>query len=80
MNIEEREDDVMNLEDLKKEYNYWVSRNNNAEIFFNTKSVNECLRHISLFNEITIKLSTLRNKLEDELKRKMTKNEILKGF
>ncbi|WP_294365183.1 hypothetical protein [uncultured Clostridium sp.] len=70
----------MNLEDLKKEYNYWLGRNNNAEIYFNTKSVNECMKNINLFNQITIKLSTLRDKLEELLKRKMTKQEILNGF
>lgn len=70
----------MNLEDLKKEYNYWLDRNRNAEIYFNTKSVNECIKNINLFNHITIKLSTLRDKLEELLKRKMTKQEILNGF
>ena len=70
----------MNLEDLKKEYNYWLGRNKNAEIYFNTKSVNECMKNINLFNQITIKLSTLIDKLEELLKRKMTKQEILNGF
>lgn len=70
----------MNLDDLKKEYNYWLSRNKNAETFFSTKEVNECLKHINLFNQITIKLSELRNDLEKILNRKMTKEEVLNGF
>lgn len=70
----------MSLPDLKKEYNYWIGRNKNAEIYFDTKPVNECIKNINLFNQITIKLSTLRDKLEELLKRKMTKQEILNGF
>lgn len=67
-------------DNLKEEYNYWLKRNSNAEIFFKDKLVEECLNHIELFNQITIKLSSLRNDLEKELKRKMTKEEILNGF
>lgn len=70
----------MNLEDLKKEYNYWLKRNENAEIFFTSKNIEECLKYINLFNEITIKLSSLRDKLEKALQRKLTKQEILNGF
>ena len=70
----------MNLDELKKEYNYWLIRNRNAEIFFATKEVDECIKHINLFNKITIKLSILRNDIEKSLKRKMTKKEILNGF
>lgn len=70
----------MNLEDLKKEYNYWLKRNENAEIFFTSKNMEECLKYINLFNEITIKLSSLRDRLEKALQRKLTKQEILNGF
>lgn len=70
----------MCLEDLKKEYNYWLIRNNNAENFFNSKPIEECMKHMKLFNEITIKLSKLRNELEIELNRRMSEKEILNGF
>lgn len=70
----------MNLTDLKKKYNYWIRRNKNAEHFFSTKPIEECIKHLNLFNQITIELSDLRNELEKELNRKMTRQEILNGF
>lgn len=70
----------MNLTDLKKKYNYWLCRNKNAEAFFTTKPIEECIKHLDLFNKITIELSNLRNELEKELNRKMTRQEILNGF
>ena len=70
----------MNLEDLKDRYNYLIERNKNAEKFFEENSVEECMKYLNLFNQITIDLSNTRNSLEKILNRKMTKNEILNGF
>lgn len=70
----------MNLEDLKDKYNHLIERNKNAEKFFEENSIKECMKYINLFNQITIKLSHLRNDLEKSLNRKMTKEEILNGF
>lgn len=70
----------MNLDDLKKQYNDLLIRNRKAESFFKTKSVRECIKYLDLFNEVTTKLSILRNELETLLKREMTKEEILEGF
>ena len=70
----------MNLTDLKKKYNYWIRRNKNAEHFFLTKSIEECIKYLNLFNQIVIELSNQRNVLEKELNRKMTRQEILNGF
>lgn len=70
----------MNLENLKDKYNYLIERNKNAEKFFEENSVEECMKYLNLFNQITIDLSNTRNSLEKILNRKMTKNEILNGF
>lgn len=70
----------MNLDNLKNQYNDLIVRNKKAEIFFKTKSAEECIKYLGLFNEVTIKLSTLRNDIEALLKREMTKEERLEGF
>lgn len=70
----------MDLENLKDKYNYLIERNKNAEKFFEENSVEECMKYLKLFNQITIDLSNTRNSLEKILNRKMTKNEILNGF
>lgn len=70
----------MNLEELKDKYNYLIERNKKAEKFFEENSVEECMKYLNLFNQITIDLSNLRNDLEKMLNRKMTKHEILNGF
>lgn len=44
---------------LKKEYNRMLKRNKNAEEFFKTKSVTECLKYLNLFNEVTQELGRL---------------------
>ncbi|WP_297420521.1 hypothetical protein [Clostridium sp.] len=47
------------LRELKKMYNRTIERSKNAEIFFKTKTVAECLRYLNLFNEITQELGKL---------------------
>ncbi|NOW86760.1 hypothetical protein B0H39_004641 [Clostridium beijerinckii] len=44
---------------LKKKYNRTLIRSKNAEEFFRTKSIAECLRYLNLFNEITQELGKL---------------------
>ena len=44
---------------LKKEYNRMLKRNKNAEEFFKTKSIAECLKYLNLFNEVTQELGRL---------------------
>lgn len=44
---------------LKKEYNRLLKRNKNAEEFFKTKSIAECLKYLNLFNEVTQELGRL---------------------
>ncbi len=56
--------DEENLILLKKEYNRMLKRNKNAEEFFKTKNVAECLRYLNLFNEITRELSRLAFSIE----------------
>lgn len=51
--------DEKSLISLKKQYNRMLKRNKNAEEFFRTKSVAECLRYLNLFNEITQELSRI---------------------
>lgn len=70
----------LELDALKEQYNKTIDRNKNAEKFFTTKPVEECMKYLNLFNQVTVKLSTLRNEIEPLLKRKMTKEEILEGF
>ena len=62
--ISNNTDDEKYLILLKKEYNRMLKRNKNAEEFFKTKSVAECLRYLNLFNEITIELSRLAFSIE----------------
>lgn len=71
---------MADLGELKKQYNQTLKRNKNAEEFFTTKPVEECMKYLDLFNQVTIKLSTLRDEIERLLQRKMTKEEILEGF
>ena len=68
------------LQDLKAEYNKKLERNNNAEKWFNTHTVSECLEQIELFNEVTRDISKLIPLIEKELGREMTKGEKINGF
>lgn len=68
----------MSLDDLKKEYNALLNRNNKAEEFFSNGEVKK--KHILELYKIIIGLSNLRNNIENRLGKKMTKEEILKGF
>ena len=65
---------------LKQKYNYNLNRNRNAEEYFKTHTVEECLKYINLFNEVTKELSNLKIKIENLIYRDMTKEEILNGF
>lgn len=71
---------MSNLDDLKRDYNKKLHRNEKAEEWFSTHTVSECLKQIELFNEVTRDLSLLITKIEGCLGRKMTKIEKLKGF
>lgn len=68
----------MSLDDLKKEYNALLNRNNKAEEFFLKGEVKK--KHILELYKITIGLSELRTNIENLLGREMTKEDILKGF
>jgi len=68
------------LNELKEKYNKALKRNKNAEEYFKTHTVEECLKYINLFNEVTKELSNLKIKIENLIYRDMTKEEILNGF
>mgnify|MGYP001033575786 CR=1 FL=1 len=70
----------MELIELKRKYNEKLSRNRNAENYFRTHKVEECLKYLDLFNEVTKELSELIKQIEQITKKKMTKYEILNGF
>ncbi|NFH81788.1 hypothetical protein FDA09_16905 [Clostridium botulinum] len=65
---------------LKKKYNEKLERNKNAEEYFKTHTVKECIKYLSLFNTVTRELSNLIVEIEGLIGRKMTQNEILNGF
>lgn len=73
-------DGKKNLSEIKKEYNYNIKRNNDAEIYFKNKSIEECLKQIGLLNTITVKLSNLQGEYFKAAGVKMTKEERLNGF
>lgn len=68
------------LNKIKQEYNQYLKRNEKAEEYFRTKTVSECIEHLELFNEITIKLSLLQTAYEKLTGKQMTKEEKLQGF
>lgn len=70
----------MEKKKLKQEYNQYMIRNKKAEEYFKTRTIQECLDAVDLFNEITKKLSNLRTELEVLINRPMTEKEIWNGF
>lgn len=65
---------------LKQKYNYNLNRNRNAEKYFKTHTVQECLKYLNLFNQITNELSNLIIHIEAVMGKKMTTYEKLNGF
>lgn len=68
------------LKALKEKYNKGLLRVAKAEEYFATHTIDESMKYIKLYNEITRELSLLMIEIEKLLKRKMTKDEILNGF
>ena len=60
-------------------YNYWLLRKEKAEAFFNSNSVENCIKYKELFNEVLKNLDITRESLEILLERKLTEEE-LKGI
>ncbi|WP_252233754.1 hypothetical protein [Clostridium sp. ZS1] len=65
---------------LKKKYNHNLKRNIDAEEYFKTHTVKECIKYLSLFNTVTRELSNLIVEIESLTGRKMTEYERLNGF
>lgn len=70
----------MRKNELMEQYNKLIKRHTNAEEYFRTKTVEECLQALELFNDITVKLSRLRKEIEPLLGREFTQEEIWNGF
>lgn len=68
------------LEALKADYNKKLDRNKNAEEWFRTHTVKECLAQLELFNIVTRDLSKLMIEIENKIGRNLTKEEKLNGF
>jgi hypothetical protein len=68
------------LPTLKMRYNKCLNRNRNAEEYFRTHSVEECLKYLNLFNQVTQELSNLIELIEEAMGKKMTSYEKLNGF
>ncbi|MBW6409007.1 hypothetical protein [Clostridium weizhouense] len=65
---------------LKKKYNYNLNRNRDAEKYFRTHTIEECMKYLSLFNTVTRELSNLIIEIESLIGRKMTEYERINGF
>lgn len=65
---------------LKKKYNKYLNRNKNAEEYFKTHTVEECLKNLNLFNSVMKELSNLTIQIETVMGKKMTTYEKLNGF
>lgn len=70
----------MKLEDLKKDYNEKLARNKNAEEYFKTHTVKECMKYLKLFNKVTADLGELIIKYKELTGKEMSRKEILGGF
>lgn len=68
------------LTELKKLYNTKLERNKKAEEYFTQHNVEECMKQLSLFNQVVQELSSLIKQIEGMTYRKMTQQEILNGF
>lgn len=65
---------------LKQRYNKCLKRNRGAEEYFETHTVEECLKYLNLFNQVTNELSNLITQIEATMGKKMTTYEKLNGF
>lgn len=65
---------------LKKKYNKTLERSKNAEEFFRTKSIAECLRYLNLFNKITQDLGILIFLIEYITGQELDYNTKMNGF
>jgi len=65
---------------LKNSYNDLLKRNEKAEDFFEKNTIDECIKYLDLFNEVTVKLSKIIIEIEKITNKCMTKEEILNGF
>lgn len=65
---------------LKRRYNKCLNRNRNAEEYFKTHKVEECLKYLNLFNQVTKELSTLIVQIGAVMGKKLTTYEKLNGF
>lgn len=68
------------LPTLKQRYNKCLNRNRNAEEYFKTHTVEECLKYLNLFNQVTQELSSLIFQIEAIMRKKMTTYEKTNGF
>lgn len=69
------------IREYKVEYNYWIDRYKNAESFFKTKTVQECLtkKVLDTFNEVVRNLSRLLDIFKD-YGIELTDEQKFKGF
>ncbi|MBP3916613.1 hypothetical protein [Clostridium sp.] len=65
---------------LKEKYNYWLARSKKADEFFNNSTVDESLKYVKAYNEITRNLSVIMEVIEKKLGRKLTDEEKFNGF
>lgn len=72
---------------LKRQYNNALERNKNAEEYFKTHTVEECINKkfksgtaLDIFNEVTKELSGLIVQIENAMEKNMTQYEKLNGF
>lgn len=65
---------------LKMRYNKCIKRNKAAEEYFKTHTVEECLKYLNLFNQVTQDISNLIIQIEEIMGKKMTHYEKINGF
>ena len=65
---------------LKEKYNEKLKKANDAEEYFKSHSVKECMNHLKLFNLRTKEVSMAALEIENFTGRKMTTYEIINGF
>ena len=70
----------MNLLALEQKYNECLKRNEKAEEFFRTHTVQQCEKQLDLFNEVVRQLSLLKIVIEIVSGKKLTDHEISNGF
>ena len=65
---------------LKEKYNEKLKKANDAEEYFKSHSVEECIKHLKLFNLRTKEVSMAAIEIENFTGRKMTSYELINGF